>query len=352
MSPSILGENGWARDPIKPSGALDAFSYDDTTPVIGREYLNMNIVDDVLNGPDRVERLRQLAYTISARGVVFFRQQDNLTNELQKQFIHSLGEAVGKPKESSLHVHPLLNDTSDLGVGDPQISHISSVQREKFIKHLVDDTDKYSYRGAEWHSDVQFERFPPDYTSLRVTQLPKNGGDTLWASGYEIYDRFSPAYQRFFETLTARFDGEGYRKAAQNENLKIREDNRGHPLNIALSSEHPVVRTNPVTGWKSVFAIGPFPSRIKQLTSTESQELLAKFMRMITENHDLTVRFKWKNPNDIAIWDNRCTFHTPTYDYEGLGERYGNRAVGIGEQPYFDPSSKSRSKDLHNSATH
>lgn len=66
MSPSILGENGWARDPIKPSGALDAFSYDDTTPVIGREYLNMNIVDDVLNGPDRVERLRQLAYTSKA----------------------------------------------------------------------------------------------------------------------------------------------------------------------------------------------------------------------------------------------------------------------------------------------
>lgn len=254
------------------------------------------------------------SFEVSARGVVFFRQQDNLTNELQKQFIHSLGEAVGKPKESSLHVHPLLNDTSDLGVDDPQISHISSVQREKFIKHLVDDTDKYSYRGAEWHSDVQFERFPPDYTSLRVTQLPKNDGDTLWASGYEIYDRFSPAYQRFFETLTARFDGEGYRKAAQNEKLKIREDNRGHPLNIALSSEHPVVRTNPVTGWKSVFAIGPFPSRIKQLTSTESQELLAKFMRMITENHDLTVRFKWKNPNDIAIWDNRYEYRDLWYD--------------------------------------
>lgn len=48
----------------------------------------------------------------------------------------------------------------------------------------------------------------------------------------------------------------------------------------------------------------------------------------------------------LAIWDNRSAFHSATFDYEGLGERYGNRAVGIGEAPYFDPNSKSRSEDL------
>ncbi|PIA94687.1 Alpha-ketoglutarate-dependent sulfonate dioxygenase [Cercospora beticola] len=335
------------QTPVEPCGALDAITFDDVTPAIGREYVNVNIVEDILNAQDANKRLRDLAYAISARGVVFFRKQDNLTNKLQKDFIQRLGEAVGKPKDSSLHIHPVLNDTSDLGQGDPQISHISSVQRDEFLKHL-DRKDKWQYRAAEWHSDVQFERVPPDYTSLRVTQLPSNGGDTLWASGYEIYDRFSPAYQKFFETLTTTFSGEGYNKmaAADPENVKIHRDARGHPLNTAMSSVHPVVRTNPVTGWKSIFSIGPFPTRVNELTSLESQELLAKFMRMITENHDLTVRFKWKNPNDIAIWDNRSTFHTPTFDYEGLGERYGNRAVGIGEEPYFDPNSKSRAEDL------
>lgn len=42
----------------------------------------------------------------------------------------------------------------------------------------------------------------------------------------------------------------------------------------------------------------------------------------------------------------RSVFHTPTFDYEGLGERYGNRVVGIGEEPFFDPQSKSRTEDL------
>lgn len=48
----------------------------------------------------------------------------------------------------------------------------------------------------------------------------------------------------------------------------------------------------------------------------------------------------------LAIWDNRSAFHTATFDYEGLGERFGNRAVGIGEQPYLDPNSKSKAEAL------
>lgn len=48
----------------------------------------------------------------------------------------------------------------------------------------------------------------------------------------------------------------------------------------------------------------------------------------------------------LAIWDNRSTFHSATFDYDGLGERYGVRAVSVGEAPFYDPQSKSRSEDL------
>jgi hypothetical protein len=43
-----------------------------------------------------------------------------------------------------------------------------------------------------------------------------------------------------------------------------------------------------------------------------------------------------------AIWDNRSTFHAATYDYDNNGLRTGQRCVGIGERPYFDPASKSK----------
>ncbi|KAH0288488.1 taurine dioxygenase family protein [Aureobasidium namibiae CBS 147.97] len=336
-------------EPLKQSGALEQFSFEETTPVIGREFLDVNIVDDILNASNADELIRDLAITISERGVVFFRKQDNLTNTLQKQLNHRLGQLTGKPSTSTLHIHPILNNTSEFGVDDVEISTISSLQRKAIFKNN-DARGKRRYDAASWHSDIQFEPVPADYTSLRLTQLPKSGGDTVWASGYEIYDRFSPVYQKFFEGLTATFSGEGFTKAAaaNPDKVKIYEKERGSPLNVGteLKAVHPVVRTNPVTGWKSIFALGPFPKFINKLNTDESEELLKKFHSVITENHDLQVRFKWRNENDIAIWDNRSAFHSATFDYEGLGERFGNRAVGIGEVPYLDPNSQSRTEAL------
>jgi alpha-ketoglutarate-dependent taurine dioxygenase len=143
-----------------------------------------------------------------------------------------------------------------------------------------------------------------DYTSLRLTQLPSTGGDTLWASGYEVYDRFSKPYQKFFESLSATFIGDGFIKAAaaNPEKVFIYDQPRGSPNNVGkeLTAVHPVVRTNPVTGWKSIFTIGAFPKYINELNPDESEELLKKFYDTILNNHDLTVRLRWRNPNDIG----------------------------------------------------
>lgn len=128
------------------------------------------------------------------------------------------------------------------------------------------------------------------------------GGDTLWASGYEIYDRFSKPYQKFFEGLTATFSGEGFLALVAAGKAKLYEKPRGSPQNVGdkLTAIHPVVRTNPVTGWKSIFAIGPFPKRINELTKDESDGVLSMLHQAIIDQHDLQVRFRWKNPNDIG----------------------------------------------------
>ena len=69
-------------------------------------------------------------------------------------------------------------------------------------------------------------------------------------------------------------------------------------------------------------------------------------MRLIVDNHDLQVRHRWVNENDLAIWDNRSVFHAATPDYEGLGERLGHRTVSLGERPYLDVESTSRREAL------
>lgn len=290
---------------------------------------------------------------------------------------------AGRPKTSGLHIHPLLNATPGLGGDDPEISSISSKQFAKqrngpeasFGTVNSKNVNLKKQNNSQWHSDIAFEPVPADFTSLRLIELPETGGgelyysihlfemtgrhlmhrltlpmepDTLWASGYELYDRISEPYQKFLEGLTARFDGSNFNKAAEKLGKPLYTKARGAPENVGenLSTIHPVVRTNPVTGWKSIFPVGGFAKQINGLTPAESDHLLKWFLELLQQNHDLQVRFKWQNQHDIAIWDNRSVYHTMTLDYQGLGDRFGNRAVGIGERPYFDPNSKSRREDL------
>ena len=139
-----------------------------------------------------------------------------------------------------------------------------------------------------------------------------------------------------------------FAESAKNSDFKLYSAPRGSPDNVGdvLEAVHPVIRTNPVTGWKSVFAVGHHVQQINDLTPLESKALLEWFVRLIVDNHDLQVRHRWQNPNDVAIWDNRSVYHTATPDYTGLGERLGHRAVSLGERQYLDSASKSRQAAL------
>ncbi len=71
-----------------------------------------------------------------------------------------------------------------------------------------------------------------------------------------------------------------------------------------LKAIHPVVRTNPVTGWKSIFPVGGHVKHINGLTDEESKKLLTWFLDLVYRNHDLQVRLKWQSPNDIGAFEN------------------------------------------------
>ncbi|KAL3428587.1 hypothetical protein BDV09DRAFT_204254 [Aspergillus tetrazonus] len=283
--PEVAEKNQW--QPLQLSGALADIENFDVTPVIGREFHSASLAE-WLQAPNSDELLRDLAITISQRGVVFFRKQDDLTDDLQKELVDRLGRLTGKPSTSGLHIHP-----------------ISNSPREE-------------------------------------------GGDTLWASGYEVYDRISKPYQTFLDGLTATYAQPHFNQIASQNKFSVHPGPRGAPENVGedLRAIHPVVRTNPVTGWKSIFAVGHHVEKVKDVGEDESRHLLAWFVCLVTENHDLQVRFRWQNPNDVAIWDNRSVYHAATFDYQHLGRRTGHRAVGLCERPYFDPKSKSRREAL------
>lgn len=110
---------------------------------------------------------------MSQRGVVFFRKQDDLDDDLQKELVQRLGDLSGKPKTSGLHIHPVANSGREHSIEDDEISIISSRQRKALY---TQSNDRKQSARTEWHSDITFEPIPSDYTILRLTELPKTGG--------------------------------------------------------------------------------------------------------------------------------------------------------------------------------
>lgn len=59
--PSLSWKTRTYPKPLKSSGALAKFEWEDVTPVIGREFPTINLVDDVLHAANSDELVRDLA---------------------------------------------------------------------------------------------------------------------------------------------------------------------------------------------------------------------------------------------------------------------------------------------------
>lgn len=114
--------------------------------------------------------------------MVFFRKQDDVTNEIQKELVQRLGELSGKPPTSKLHIHPVHNSSRG-DDKDDEISVISSVRAKQLYLQRFLNTNKKQSARSQWHSDITFEPVPSDYALLRLTELPQTGGGKFQPAG-------------------------------------------------------------------------------------------------------------------------------------------------------------------------
>ncbi|KAJ5989489.1 hypothetical protein N7481_004699 [Penicillium waksmanii] len=169
---------------------------------------------------------------------------------------------------------------------------------------------EYVHLPADWLTliIITFEKVPSDYAILKTTHLHEDqtGDDTLWASGYEVYDRLSTPIQKFADTLKAVHYQPSFNNIAKEHDIDLISGDRGAPENTGFDfkASHPLVRISPVMGWKSLFGAADQVENgwIEGVTKRESQILKQYFNQLIAENHGLQVRFKW-GTNDLAIWD-------------------------------------------------
>ena len=218
--------------------------------------------------------------------VVFFRDQ-----RLEPADFLAFAQRLGQPVE-----YPFVKGIE----GFPEIIAVTKLPHE---------TVNF---GGIWHSDTTYLPSPPMATMLVAREVPPFGGDTLFANMYAAYEALSPGMQRLLGGLVA------VNTSAMADVSKTREDrlrDSAQEADDEYLAEHPVVRTHPETGRKSLYLNVAHTARFVDMTEDESRPLLrALFEHSVRP--EFTCRFRWE-VGSLALWDNRCAMHNPINDYFG-----------------------------------
>lgn len=171
--------------------------------------------------------------------------------EKMKELVQRMGQLTNKPSQNGLHIFPVQHTEKQLGDKEVTvITHADKPATNGKIALRVQDPSVTPV-SEMWHSDAGFEPVPCDYGLLSMTVLPLTGGDTIWSSGYTVYDRLSKPMQAFLSSLSFTASQKTrYDSIVAAHNLSYYEDARGAPENTGsqITATHPVIRTNPVTG--------------------------------------------------------------------------------------------------------
>lgn len=243
------------------------------TPYIGAVVSGID-----LRSPE-TEQIDELRRALLEWKVLFFRNQ-HITAEQHRDFARHWGE---------LEVHPLLPQGEV-----PEVVHFERSQDNPGTENI-------------WHVDVTWQKRPPLGSVLRALEVPPAGGDTLWADMGNAYDCLPDEIKERIDGLEAVHDFvPSFGRSMTPERLEQMKE-QYPPV------RHPIVRTHPETGRKTLFVNSLFTTHIPDIDPVEGDRLLQQLFDQ-AKVPDFQCRFRWA-PDSIAFWDNRATQHYAASDY-------------------------------------
>lgn len=221
------------------------------------------------------------------RGILLFREQ-KITREQHIAFSRRFGE---------LDTHDSL--PRDRHPDYPELLLVTNIPK---ANGAPSDS---KYTGQLWHSDMSFTLVPSLGSLLRGITIPPVGGDTMFTNMYMAYDTLSDGMKKMIDGLHGIHTGS--RKI-----VDLSADRAAEQKKLNPPIAQPVVRVHPETGRKALY-IGEKVSCFAGMTEEESRPLIDYLVRHATRPQ-FVYRHQWR-PDDIVMWDNRCTMHVALGDY-------------------------------------
>lgn len=183
--------------------------------------------------------------------------------------------------------------------GNPNITYVANINLEGEIFDTCGPTFEL------WHSDTCYEAKPARMSFLYAEQVPNAHGETLFADMRRAYEDLPESLKERLADKKAVFGA--------SENLVQRCVKRGYNLHIPVEymrpdSVHPVFRTHPETGEKSIFVNWGHTDRILDVEEQESDELLEQLY-----THSMNSKYRYEHHyqmGDLVVWDNASVIHS------------------------------------------
>ena len=188
------------------------------------------------------------------------------------------------------------------------------------IAIVVKEAHQETNIGGDWHTDHSYDLEPAMGSILVAKDLPQTGGDTLFVSMYDAFERLSDGLKKTLRGLRAVHSGrhvfgsgQGYDDDTDAASNRISNTDAGDQL---VDPTHPVIISHPLSGKEALYINPAFTLQFEGWSAEESAPLL-QYLYKQTVPESSVCRFKWQ-PGSIAFWDNRATWHFAENDYQGL----------------------------------
>ena len=179
---------------------------------------------------------------------------------------------------------------------------LSNVQKDGQPTGLAD-------AGTYFHTDYSYLDVPARCTTLYSIQVPKKGGDTLFANQYAAYDDLSSSIKKKIEDLVALHhygNRDDQDKSSRTVASVLTEEQEGKMAWV----RHKVARKHPVTGRTALYSVSGSSFRIEGMPDDEAVDLLDELKRHATqEKYQLRLKY---GVGDVVVWDNASLLHSAT----------------------------------------
>jgi taurine dioxygenase len=181
-------------------------------------------------------------------------------------------------------------------------------------------------RGGSWHTDHSHVATPPRGTILHAIELPDKGGDTMFANCRAAYRDLPAALKTRMGERKAQHV---YLSSRSPRKMPTLRENEQH---LAEGVWHKLGRTHPPSGEKAIYLNPIRTERVEGLDEEEGFDLLDDLLRHATQQK-YQYTHQW-SLGDVLIWDNRCTLHAASFDYDQSQYRLMHRVMVAGEATY------------------